>query len=230
MPLDYGGYFDLTTVDVATDLRRRTILALESIGIPVRYSHHEDAPSQHEIDLRYTDALTMADNVMTFQLVVKEIALERGRLRLVHAQAAGRRAGLGHAHPPLAVRGRRQRLPRPGRRGPPVQGGQGLHRRPAPPRPGDHRRHQPVGQLLQAAGRRLRGAGLRGLGPQQPLRPGARPGVEEGQAGVDPHRVPLARPRLQPLPRLRRHPGRRPARASRRATSCRPSSPPTSTR
>jgi glutamine synthetase len=80
-PLDAGGYFDLTTVDVATDLRRRTILALESIGIPVRYSHHEDSPSQHEIDLRYTDALTMADNVMTFKLVVKEIALERG----VHA-------------------------------------------------------------------------------------------------------------------------------------------------
>jgi glutamine synthetase len=54
---------------------------LEAIGIPVRYSHHEDSPSQHEIDLRYTDALTMADNVMTFKLVVKEIAHERG----VHA-------------------------------------------------------------------------------------------------------------------------------------------------
>jgi len=80
-PLDAGSYFDLTTTDVATDLRRRTILALESVGIPVRYSHHEDGPSQHEIDLRYTDALTMADNVMTFKLVVKEIALERG----VHA-------------------------------------------------------------------------------------------------------------------------------------------------
>ncbi|MGH9189860.1 MAG: type I glutamate--ammonia ligase [Acidimicrobiales bacterium] len=80
-PLDSGSYFDLTTVDVATDLRRRTILALEAVGIPVRYSHHEDAPSQHEIDLSYTDALTMADNVTTFKLVVKEIALERG----VHA-------------------------------------------------------------------------------------------------------------------------------------------------
>jgi glutamine synthetase len=76
-PLDHGSYFDLTTVDVATDLRRRTILALEGIGIPVRYSHHEDSPSQHEIDLRYTDALTMADNITTFKLVVKEIAHER---------------------------------------------------------------------------------------------------------------------------------------------------------
>jgi glutamine synthetase len=78
VPLDTGSYFDLTTVDVATDLRRRTILALEAVGIPVRYSHHEDSPSQHEIDLRYTDALTMADNLMTFKLVVKEIAHEGG--------------------------------------------------------------------------------------------------------------------------------------------------------
>lgn len=77
-PLDSGGYFDLTVTDVATDLRRRTILGLEAMGIPVRYSHHEDAPGQYEIDLRYTDALTMADNIMTFKLVVKEVAQERG--------------------------------------------------------------------------------------------------------------------------------------------------------
>jgi glutamine synthetase len=76
-PLDAGSYFDLTTADVASDLRKRTILALEAMGIPVRYSHHEDSPSQHEIDLRYTDGLTMADNIMTFKLVVKEVALER---------------------------------------------------------------------------------------------------------------------------------------------------------
>jgi glutamine synthetase len=75
-PLDKASYFDLTTADVATDLRQRTIHTLEAMGIPVEYSHHEDAPSQHEIDLRYTDALTMADNIMTFRLVVKEVALE----------------------------------------------------------------------------------------------------------------------------------------------------------
>ncbi|HZA00252.1 MAG TPA: glutamine synthetase family protein [Acidimicrobiales bacterium] len=80
-PLDQASYFDLTTADVATDLRQRTIHTLEAMGIPVEYSHHEDAPSQHEIDLRYTDALTMADNIMTFRLVVKEVALEAG----VHA-------------------------------------------------------------------------------------------------------------------------------------------------
>ncbi len=72
--LDKGGYFDLTTLDMATELRRNTILYLEAMGIGVEYSHHEVAPSQHEIDLRYTDALTMADNALTYKLVVKEVA------------------------------------------------------------------------------------------------------------------------------------------------------------
>ena len=76
--LDQGGYFDLTPLDVATDLRRQTVLTLEKMGIPVEYSHHEAAPSQHEIDIQYTDALTMADNVMTYKLVVKEIARQNG--------------------------------------------------------------------------------------------------------------------------------------------------------
>ncbi len=76
--LDKGGYFDLTTLDAASDLRRETILALESMGIHIEYSHHEVAPSQHEIDMRYADALTMADNVMTYRLVVKEIAQKYG--------------------------------------------------------------------------------------------------------------------------------------------------------
>ncbi len=73
--LDHGGYFDLTPLDAASDLRRQTVLTLEDMGIGVEYSHHEVAPSQHEIDLRYTDALTMADNAMTYRLVVKEIAM-----------------------------------------------------------------------------------------------------------------------------------------------------------
>ncbi|MGH9180944.1 MAG: glutamine synthetase beta-grasp domain-containing protein, partial [Acidimicrobiales bacterium] len=61
VPLDQGSYFELTVEDLASDLRQRTVLTLEEMGIPVEYSQHEDAPSQHEIDLRYTDALTMAD-------------------------------------------------------------------------------------------------------------------------------------------------------------------------
>ncbi len=76
--LDAGGYFDLTPLDAGTDLRRETVLTLEDLGIPVEASHHEVAPSQHEIDLRYTDALTMADNTMTYRLAVKEVALKNG--------------------------------------------------------------------------------------------------------------------------------------------------------
>ncbi|MDD3925403.1 MAG: glutamine synthetase family protein [bacterium] len=76
--LDKGGYFDLTPHDAATDLRRDTVLALEEMGIGVEFSHHEVAPSQHEIDLRYADALTMADNSMTYRLAVKEIAVKHG--------------------------------------------------------------------------------------------------------------------------------------------------------
>ncbi len=76
--LDAGGYFDMIPLDLACDLRRDTVLSLEKMGIAVEYSHHEVAPSQHEIDMRYTDALTMADNVMTYRLVVKQIALNAG--------------------------------------------------------------------------------------------------------------------------------------------------------
>ncbi len=76
--LDQGGYFDETPLDVATDYRKRTVTYLEAMGIPVEYVHHEVAPSQHEIDLRYADALTMADSVMAYRLTVKEVAQEFG--------------------------------------------------------------------------------------------------------------------------------------------------------
>lgn len=79
--LDEGGFFDLTSTDIASSLRKETIRTLETMSIPVEYSFHEDAPSQHEIDLRHTDALAMADSVMTFRFVVKEIAA----LHNVHA-------------------------------------------------------------------------------------------------------------------------------------------------
>ena len=76
--LDRGGYFDLTPLDVAQEYRRSTIVALEELGIPVEFSHHEVSPSQHELDLRHTDALTMADSIVTTRLVVKEVAMEHG--------------------------------------------------------------------------------------------------------------------------------------------------------
>tara|TARA_Y100000590_G_scaffold462971_1_gene628511 strand:- start:1005 stop:2339 length:1335 start_codon:yes stop_codon:yes gene_type:complete len=76
---DHSGYFDQSSVDsVGSDLRRETVLSIESMGIPVKHSHHEGANSQHEIDLRHTNALTMADSVITFRLAAKEIAAKSG--------------------------------------------------------------------------------------------------------------------------------------------------------
>src|ERR687895_777491 len=76
--LDEGGYFDLTTLDAGSDVRRETVLALEQLGIHVEYTHHEVGPSQHEIDMRYADALRMADDCMTYRITVKEYALKYG--------------------------------------------------------------------------------------------------------------------------------------------------------
>jgi glutamine synthetase len=76
--IDEGGYFAMTTMDAATDLRNRTIDALQSMGIPIEYHHHEVGPSQHEIDMRYADALSMADHTITYRLIVKEIAKKAG--------------------------------------------------------------------------------------------------------------------------------------------------------
>lgn len=79
--LDEGGYFDLTPLDVASDFRRQTVLTLEKMGIDVISSHHETSHSQHEIDLRHEDALTTADNIMTFKVIAKEI----GQLNNIYA-------------------------------------------------------------------------------------------------------------------------------------------------
>src|SRR5919109_5105436 len=76
--LDEGGYFAMTTLDAASELRQETVRALESMGIPIEYVHHEVGPSQHEIDMRYADALAMADHTVTYRLIVKEIAKKAG--------------------------------------------------------------------------------------------------------------------------------------------------------
>ena len=76
--LDEGGYFDLTTLDAGVDVRRETVLALEQMGIHVEYTHHEVGPSQHEVDMRYKDALAMADDCMTYRITVKEYAMKNG--------------------------------------------------------------------------------------------------------------------------------------------------------
>jgi len=76
--LDEGGYFAMTSLDAATELRQETIHALESMGIPVEYAHHEVGPSQHEIDIQFANALEMADHTVTYRLIVKEIAAKNG--------------------------------------------------------------------------------------------------------------------------------------------------------
>ncbi len=132
--LDKGGYFDLTTLDAASDLRRDTVNALKAVGIPVEYTHHEVGPSQHEIDMRYAEGLRMSDNAMTYRIVVKEIAQPARRLRDLHAQAPVRRERLGHAHAPVAVLRGLERVLRSRRHLPPVGRREGVHRRPAPAR------------------------------------------------------------------------------------------------
>jgi len=97
--LDDGAYFDLTTLDDGSDFRRRTIEYLEQMGIPVKASHHEVAASQHELDLRHTDALSMADAVTTFRLTVKEVARELGVFATFMPKPLDQSAGSGmHLH------------------------------------------------------------------------------------------------------------------------------------
>ena len=76
--LDRGGYFDLTTLDVASDFRRDVVFTLRELGVPVEYTHHEVGPSQHEIDMRFADGLDMADRTMTYRIAVKEVAMTHG--------------------------------------------------------------------------------------------------------------------------------------------------------
>lgn len=105
--IDEGGYFDLTPPDIASDLRLETILILEQMGIKVQSSHHEVAISQHEIDLQYTDALTMADNIITARLVVKEIAQRHGLYATFMPKPIFGVAGSGmHTHQSLFKNGR----------------------------------------------------------------------------------------------------------------------------
>jgi glutamine synthetase len=98
-PVDSSGYFDLAPNDVSHDFRQQTIGMLERLGISVEFSHHEVAPGQQEIDLRYADALTVADNIMTFRQVVKEVALRQGIYATFMPKPFSNQAGSGmHTH------------------------------------------------------------------------------------------------------------------------------------
>src|SRR5205814_3952552 len=107
--LDEGGYFAQTTLDAATELRAETIRALEQVGIRIEYSHHEVGPSQHEIDMRYTDALAMADATLTYRLIVKEVAAKNGVYATFMPKPLFGENGSGmHTHQSLFTDGRNQ--------------------------------------------------------------------------------------------------------------------------
>jgi glutamine synthetase len=107
--LDEGGYFAMTALDAATELRNETIRALESMGIGIEYHHHEVAPSQHEIDMRYASALDMADQTMTYRLVVKEVAAKHGVYATFMPKPLFGENGSGmHTHMSLFKDGRNQ--------------------------------------------------------------------------------------------------------------------------
>ena len=116
-------------LDAATELRQETIHALESMGIPVEYAHHEVGPSQREIDMRFADALNMADHVMTYRLIVKEIAAKNGVYATFMPKPIFSETQIGHAYAPVAVQGRPRRVLRRGRRLAPIGDRQGIHRR-----------------------------------------------------------------------------------------------------
>ena len=217
--LDHGGYFDLTPLDVASDLRRDTITALQDLGIEVEYSHHEVAPSQHEIDLRYTDALTMADQVMTYRLTVKEIAQANGVYATFMPKPIYGENGSGmHTHQSL-FKGDKNAF---------FDGADEYHLSPTGKSyiagllealPGVLPGHQPVGELLQASGSGIRGAHLLLLGTAEPLRDGAGAHVQAGQGEGHARRDAESRPCRQPLSGIRRHARRRSQRHARRTTS-----------
>ncbi len=107
--LDEGGYFAMTTLDAATELRQETIHALESMGIPIEYAHHEVGPSQHEIDMRFAPALEMADHTITYRLIVKEIAAKNGVYATFMPKPIFGENGSGmHTHMSLFKDGRNQ--------------------------------------------------------------------------------------------------------------------------
>ena len=211
-PLDVGTYFDLTPLDVGSDFRRRVIDYLEQLGVPVKDSHHAIAASQHEVDLRHTDALTMADSVMTFRLAVKEVAQELGvYATFMPKPIQGVDGSSLHTHMSLFEGGRnaffdptdRYYLSKTAR-----SFVAGLLR---------HAREisAVTNQWVNSYKRLVPGfeaPAVRLLGREQPFGAGPRPADETRQGGVGADRVSRARPGVQPVPGVRADPHGRPAR------------------
>ena len=201
---------------------------LEEMGIPVEHGQHEDAPSQHEIDLRYTDALTMADTVMTVRMVVKEMAASKG----VHASfmpkpLAGVQGSGMHTHVSLWTASATPSTTTTTVRA--VAGGPAVHRRRCCATPARSPRSPtsgstPTSAWSSATRRRCTSRWARN-NRSALVRV---PPIKKGKGESTRHRVPGARQRVQPVPGVRRGPGRRADAGSRRATSCPPRRTPTS--
>ena len=217
--LDEGGYFDLTTLDAGSDVRRETILALEQLGIHVEYAHHEVGPSQHEVDMRYKDALAMSDDCMTYRIVVKEYAMKYGwHATFMPKPLFGENGSGMHVHQSLTREGRNaffdaddQYYLSPTAKA--FIAGQLKHAREISPL---------FAQWVNSYKRLVPGyeaPDLPGLVAAQPL--GADPGaaLPPRQGAGDARRAALPRSGLQPLPVLRGDAARRASRGSSRATS-----------
>ena len=208
--LDHGGYFDLATLDVASEWRKETVKALESMGIPVEYAHHEVAPSQHEIDMRFSDAQAMADHTVTYRLIVKEIATKYGIYATFMPKPLFGQNGSGmHTHQSLFADGKNAFYDS-GDEHHLSETAQAVHRRAAQARAGDLRDLRPVGELVQAARAGLRGPCLCRVVAAQPLGSDPHPALPPGQGAGDEGRDPLSRPGLQPVPDVRRASARGP--------------------
>ena len=155
---DAASYFDLSPVDQGEDVRREIVLALEAMGFHVEAAHHEVAPGQHEIDFRYDDVLTTADNISTFRFVVKNVAIRNGLHATFMPKPIYGINGSGHAHAHVALLRRREHLLRRESAVAAERDVPELHRGRAAPRQRVLRDHQPARELLQAAGAGLRSA------------------------------------------------------------------------
>ena len=186
---DAASYFDMAPIDHGGDVRREICLMLEEMGFEIEASHHEVAEGQHEIDFKYADALTAADNISTFRMAVKTIAQAHGLHATFMPKPVFGINGSGmHVNMSLSLQ---------------------LHRRHFGARAPLRRHHQPPGELLQAPGPRLRGPLLPRVERLQPVRPDPHP-RSPGQQ--HPGGAPLPRPGLQPLPRFGRVPDGGPGR------------------
>ena len=203
--LDEGGYFDQTPLDLATELRRETVLTLEEMGIAVEFSHHEAATSQHEIDLRYSDALTMADNVMTQRLVIKEVAMRNGLYATFMPKPIANVNGSGmHVHQSL-FKGATNAF---------FDADSTSHLSPlALSFVAGLMHHAPAitaitnqwVNLLQEAHCRLRGSCVHIVGQREQVRPDPGARLQGRARRLGANRVPRAGPGLQPVSRLRGH-------------------------